>query len=132
MVTWVGRQRWRPPRCGAPHLSGISRRNSMTIHRAKIVTLGAGGFALALLPAVAQAQRPPRALPPCTFPNQTVGLTLNTGTAGPNPPPGVADPIWIMISPPSDVYSTTRGSWFAPFPGSRWIQPVKNGNPFPI
>ena len=69
------------------------------------------------------------ALPPCTASGQLVTLSLNTGSVGPNPPPGVVDPIWHFPHT-ADLFSTKKHpQWVSPPLGSRWIQPSKIGTP---
>lgn len=90
------------------------------------------GCLLCLLPAVPQAQQRTRVLPPCSQVGQQVTLTLNTGTAGPLPPPGTADPIW-KVGTSATTYSTYPNNpptWWLPNGANyRWIQPASGGNP---
>jgi hypothetical protein len=94
----------------------------------RILFVTAGAFALG--PSCA-LQPQTYALPNCT-PGQTVTLNLSTGMLGPAPPPGRTDPIWRVMWPPHDAFTTTTGGgpWYAP--GSTppfWIQPHPAGTP---
>ena len=76
----------------------------------------------------AQAQLPPRALPACGQVGQQVTLTLNTGSIGPLPPPGTADPIWRVA--PSIIPFTTdpHSAWVPNSANPKWIQRAPGGN----
>jgi hypothetical protein len=79
--------------------------------------------------ALLDAQVPVRTLPACTREGQTVTLSLNTGTAGPLPPPATADPFWRLVSG-APVFTTSPvgpNLWLANSPLFRWVQPANNG-----
>jgi hypothetical protein len=79
-----------------------------------------------------QAQAPARRLPACKQVGQQVRLTLNTGTAGPLPPPATIDPIW-RLAPSTPVYTTQPFNaptlWLPNSTVARWIQPSNTGTP---
>lgn len=76
-----------------------------------------------------------RTLPACKTAGQHVRLSLNTGTKGGFPPPGIPDAIWTIVQPAgimpfttSPIYPTLP-VWLPNTAVSKWIQPFPTGTP---